>query len=214
MEKEISNPPQRNQSIQSLVSAIATSALNSIKTSGIAKRYKRLKGKTKNRFDADEAEVIILVGTENGSTARFASAIFEQLLAGGTRVYINDMNKYEPYLAAKHMLFFCSTYGDGEAPKSASRFKKRIKTISQLNDIQFSVVGFGASSYKKFCAYAIKTQKRLTKQQWATSIVPLHTVNKRSADEFAAWAQVWSAASGYSISADPETYRKYMSKKK
>lgn len=214
MHKTSSLKPKRSKKIQSLVSALATSALDKIKTSGIAKSYKRLKGKTINSFEAHQAEVVILVGTEKGSTARFASAVFDQLLVAGVPVYINDMNRYETYLSAKHLLFFCSTYGDGEAPKTATRFKKRLKETAQPNDIQFSVVGFGASSYKKYCAYAIKTQKRLSKQPWATSIVPLHTVNKRSADEFAVWAQAWSDASGYSLSTNPDIYRICTSKKK
>ena len=214
MEKQKVKTPKRSKKIKSLVSALTTSALDTIKTSGIVKRYKRLKGKTNNSFEPDQAEVILLVGTENGSTARFASAVFDQLLEAGVSVYINDMNKYESYLSAKHLLVFCSTYGDGEAPKTATRFKKRLKETAQPNDIQFSVVGFGASFYKKYCAYAIKTQKRLSKQPWATSIVPLHTVNKRSADEFAVWAQAWSDASGYSLSTNPDIYQKYTSKKK
>ena len=194
-------------SLWAMVLALASIAIAAFSWTGFVISYKRLKGKSNNRHSANEAEIIILVGTENGSTAKYASAVFEQLSALGKKVYIDDMNKYKTYPSAKHLIIFSCTYGDGEPPASANNFKKRFKKYAQNDEIQFSVVGFGSSAYSGYCAFAIKTDKMLRKQKWATQLLPLHTVNKRSSAEFVAWAKAWSTATGYELSTDAERYK-------
>ncbi len=194
-------------SLWATILALASTAIAAFSWTGFVISYKRLKGKSNNRHSSDEAEIIILVGTENGSTAKYASAIFEQLSILGKKVYIDDMNKYKTYASAKHLIIFSCTYGDGEPPASADNFKKRFKKYTQNDEIQFSVVGFGSSSYSDYCSFAIKADKMLRKQKWATQLLPLHTVNKRSSADFVAWAKAWSTATSLELSTDAERYK-------
>ena len=46
----------------------------------------------------------------------------------------------------------------------------------------------------------------LSKQKWAKPLLETHTVNKRSATEFAAWAKAWSEKSGINLSDNPDNY--------
>ena len=61
--------------------------------SGFVITFKRTKTKIgKNKYKAIEAEIILLVGSENGSTVGFASKIQEQFLANGKKSFIAQMN--------------------------------------------------------------------------------------------------------------------------
>ena len=56
--------------------------------SGFTMSWRRMKNKIKNQFSANESTIIILVGSENGSTLGFANAIQKQLVAFGKKVFI------------------------------------------------------------------------------------------------------------------------------
>ena len=55
--------------------------------SGFAMTLKRRSSRIKNKYKAEESKFILLVGSENGSSLRFANAIHKQLLAHGEKVY-------------------------------------------------------------------------------------------------------------------------------
>lgn len=64
---------------------------------GFVITFRRTKTKIKNKYKANEAEFIILVGSENGSTLFFANQIHKQLLADGKRSFVTAMNQYQNY---------------------------------------------------------------------------------------------------------------------
>ncbi len=105
----------------------------------------------KNEFTKDEAEYIILVGSETGSTLKFASLFYSALTSKKLSVYMSELNKYDHYKKAKHLIVFTSTYGEGEAPANASRFHKLFQTIDQSNILKYAIVGFGSLAYKNYC---------------------------------------------------------------
>src|SRR5690606_14837778 len=84
--------------------------------SGFVITFKRKAVKIKNKFKADEAEIILLVGSENGSTLHFANKIHQQLLAVNTKSFITTLNQYRAFSQAKQLVIFTSTYGLGDAP--------------------------------------------------------------------------------------------------
>ena len=68
------------------------------------------------------------------------------------------------------------------------------------------MVGFGSKSYQEFCAFALKVNNLLAKQNWAEPTTSIFTVNDRSAEEFAAWAHVWSEQTLHSLATAPAVY--------
>ena len=56
--------------------------------SGFAMTLKRRASRIKNKFKAEESKFILLVGSENGSSLRFANAIHKQLMAHGEKAFI------------------------------------------------------------------------------------------------------------------------------
>lgn len=173
---------------------------------GFVITFKRSKSKIKNKFKANEAEIIILVGSENGTTLFFANQIQKQLISDGKKVYLSEMNKYQQYPNAKHLLIFTSTYGLGDAPSNATLFKDLLQKTPQLQAIQYSVVGFGSKSYVDYCAYAKEVDELLAQTNWATQITELQTVNDRSTDEFVNWAHLWAEKSLHTLATSPAIY--------
>lgn len=174
--------------------------------SGFAMTLKRRSSRVKNKFKAEESKFILLVGSENGSTLRFANAIHKQLMAHGEKVFLTELNNYSVYPKAEHLIVFTSTHGLGDAPSNGSKFKSLIYKTEQKQKINFSVVGFGSTAYPDFCGFAHDVDFLLEKQPWAERFLDLQTVNDKSADEFVNWVKLWSAKTEIPLSLTPSLY--------
>lgn len=174
--------------------------------SGFAMTLKRRASRIKNSFKASESNLILLVGSENGSTLAFANAIQKQLLAQGKKVFLGELNSYTSYPKAEHLIVFTSTHGLGDAPANATSFLSRLQKTAQQQPIQFSVVGFGSMAYPDFCGYANEIDQALAEQKWANRVLDMQTVNDKSATEFVAWIRLWSAKTGINLATTPSLY--------
>ena len=173
---------------------------------GFVITYKRTRTKIKNKFKADQAEIVISVGSENGSTLFFANQIHQQLLADGKKSFLAELNNYRIYPKAQKLLIFTSTYGLGTAPNNANQLDKLLQKYPQQQEIDFSVVGFGSKAYPDYCAYAIELDELLGKQSWAKKFLPIHTVNDKSTEEFTKWVKNWSEKSLIALVTSPAVY--------
>jgi sulfite reductase (NADPH) flavoprotein alpha-component len=173
---------------------------------GFAITFKRTRTKIKNKYKAENADIVILFGSENGSTLFFANQIHKQLLSDGKRSFLTEMNQYKTYPEAKHLLIFTSTYGLGDAPSNATKFEELLTKYPQKQEITYSVVGFGSKAYPDFCAYALHVEQLLEQQSWGKKLVELHTINDRSTAEFVAWAHQWSEKSLIALATAPAVY--------
>ncbi|TDG36504.1 FAD-binding oxidoreductase [Pedobacter changchengzhani] len=160
--------------------------------SGFAIWWKRRQVKIKNKYKASEAEFILLVGSENGTTFHFAKAIYHQLLKSEKAVYIGQLNDYMVFPKAKQLVVFTATYGIGEAPTNASKFIDLLKRSQQKQPVAFSVVGFGSHGYPDFCKFGYEVNNVLSQQNWAEPLVEIHCVNDRSPGDFTKWATLWA----------------------
>ncbi|HEU4789897.1 MAG TPA: PepSY domain-containing protein [Flavobacterium sp.] len=174
--------------------------------SGFAMTLKRRSSRIKNKFKAEESKFILLVGSENGSTLRFANAIHKQLLAHGEKVFITELNNYTMYTKAEHLIIFASTHGLGDAPHNGSKFISLVNTIEQKQKINVSVVGFGSTAYPDFCGFAREIDVLLANQNWSERLLELQTVNDKSAEEFVNWVKLWSTKTEIPLSATPSLY--------
>nr|WP_315179921.1 PepSY domain-containing protein [uncultured Flavobacterium sp.] len=174
--------------------------------SGFAMTLKRRSSRIKNKFKPEDSRFILLVGSENGSSLRFANAIHKQLLAHGEKAFLTELNNYSVYPKAEHLIVFTSTHGLGDAPSNASKFISLINKTEQQHKINVSVVGFGSKAYPDFCGYARDIDTLLAKQNWAEHFLELQTVNDKSAEEFVGWVKLWSTKTGISLSSTPSIY--------
>ena len=182
--------------IWALILAVAAVNILFFIWSGFVITLKRRTGKINNKYKASESEIIILVGSENGSTFKFAGAIFQQLLKQGHRPYLTELNSYTNFPAAKHLIIMTASYGLGEAPTNANKFTKLFTQSSQHQDIKYSVVGFGSKAYPDFCKFAFEASQLFQQTTWAKPLIDIHTVDDKSPADLALWVEAWSQQSG------------------
>ena len=175
--------------------------------SGFVITFKRTRTKVaKNKVKATEAECIILVGSEGGTTLGFANAIHDQLLSQGKLSYLVSMNEYQVFPNAKHLLVLTSTYGIGDAPTNAKKFENLLHKFPQNQNVKVAVVGFGSRAYTEFCGYAIRVSNWLKETTWAKELIVLKTINDRSPEEFTSWVKEINQELETNLSITPANY--------
>lgn len=172
---------------------------------GFAITFSRKSVKVRNTCSPAEAAYILLYGSEGGNTLQVAQKVFAQLQALGKKAYLAPLNSYQHYPKGSHLLVFTSTYGVGNPPSNADRFFSLLNTTHQEN-MSYTVVGFGSKLYPDYCAFAIAIEQALKDQSWAKPLLPLHTVNDQSVDEFLQWVVAWNGQSELALETTPSHY--------
>lgn len=190
----------RANAIWAVVLAIASLNILFFIYSGFVIWWKRRANRIKNKYKFDQAEFILLVGSENGTTFRFASAIHEQLLKNGKTSFMAELNGYKVFPRAKQILVFSATYGQGDAPTNSGKFLSLLERYPQTKPTDFSVVAFGSHAYPDFCKFGYEVNNALSHQSWAKPLIEIHTVNDRSPEEFTRWASLWAQTTNIEIS--------------
>lgn len=173
---------------------------------GFTMTFRRTSAKIRNKYKVNEAEYILLVGSESGTTLTFANKIQKQLIASGKKVFIAYLNEYQVFPKAKYLVVFTSTYGLGDAPANAEKFETLLNKYPQKNTIGFSVVGFGSNAYKDFCGFAKRVDMLLDSQSQLVRFTEIFMINDRSADGFSKWAKSWGEKAGIPLMTSPAYY--------
>lgn len=189
----------RSNSFWAIIMAVTAAYILFFIYSGFVITWKRIQSKSKNKYKAEECSIIILVGSENGSTYRFASAVYNQLIKHSEKAYLADLDKYTIYAKAKHLVVMTSTYGEGDPPSNAKKFFKLLENQPQLQTVQFSVVGFGSRSYAQFCQFAYDVDHLLRQQSWAQPIMDVVAVNEKSPQDFSTWLTAYTQQTGFHL---------------
>lgn len=137
----------------------------------------------------EEAEAVILVGSQSGSTWNYARQLQRQLQAGGLRVHSAAMNAVQDdYPQACCVLVLAATYGDGQAPDSAAQFLARLDELRwPERQLPVAVLGFGDRQFPRFCAYAEAVEEALARQG-CPQLLPLARIDRQASGELNAWA--------------------------
>ncbi|OOV16643.1 PepSY domain-containing protein [Flavobacterium sp. LM4] len=196
----------RINAVWAIILAIACINILFFVYSGFAITLKRRSGLIKNKFKANESSIILLVGSENGSSFRFANAILKQLTDQGHKAFITELNRFSVYPKAEHIIIFSSTHGLGDPPSNGTQFKSLLHKQNQKQKINFSVIGFGSKSYPDFCKFAVEADQLLETQNWTERFLELQTVNDKSAIEFVNWVKLWSEKTGIPLATTPSLY--------
>ncbi|AEI50980.1 PepSY domain-containing protein [Runella slithyformis] len=150
---------------------------------------------------ADDAEIIILVGSETGHTWRFADALEEAYQNLGIKVGTLGMEHFPKLNGKKTVLFLTSTYGNGDAPQNAQNIIEQLEEkMSFAEAIQFSVLGFGSRQYPAFCAFAEQFRNHIVPLGNAREIVPYMTVDNQSAVQFIDWVRALNRSQKITLS--------------
>ncbi|WP_026704863.1 PepSY domain-containing protein [Flavobacterium soli] len=194
----------RASAIWSIILAIACINILFFIYSGFAITLKRMKNKLRNKYKKEDCKFIILVGSENGTTIRYANAVHNELLKNGQRSFITELNNYTIFPKAEHLIVITATYGLGDAPTNATKFLQKIKENPQSNSVHFSVLGFGSKAYPDFCQFAFEVHNALLQESWAEPLLEIHTVNDKSPDDFEKWTSLWSQKTAIPFDISPK----------
>ena len=161
---------------------------------------RRSRPKIMRNAKANQADTIILVGSESGSTWGFASTLHKALVETGQAVHTTAMSSFDPahYARAQRMLILAATYGDGDAPASAKGFLDRLSRTSPKHVIPLAVLGFGDRSFPTYCSFADAVAQSAEARGWPV-LVPFETVDRQSPQDFARWGHMLGAALGLDL---------------
>ena len=162
--------------------------------SGLKITLKRRKHTKRNSFKITKSEYIILVGSENGNTMRYARSLYDLLIINRKSVFLDYLNNYEEQKHKHHLIIMTSTYGLGEAPANANRFLKKLKSSTGAHEFDFSVLGFGSRSYPDFCQFAIDVDEALSICNNTRRQTEIGFVDRQSQANFDEWKNLWCAS--------------------
>ena len=160
----------------------------------------RRRPRLKNNTPAAQAETVILVGSEGGTTWGFAGTLALALREAGQSVHIASMTGFSPtrYRRAQRFLVLAATYGEGDVPASAKGFLERIRALQAPPAAPVAVLGFGDRSFPKFCAFAESVEKTAQTMGWET-LLPFDTIDRQSVQDFTRWGRLLGQALGIEL---------------
>lgn len=170
-------------------------AVLSVTGSLIWLKRRRARPQLAHNARAAEAELVVLVGSEGGSTWGFAVTLARALQGAGKRVHMAAMGDMaSAYPHARAMIVLTATWGDGAAPASARGFAERLRAHKGKH-MPVAVLGFGERSFAQFCAFAETTSAVFAEKEWPL-LLPLARIDRQSAPDFAVWGQDLATALG------------------
>mgnify|MGYP001426063353 CR=1 FL=1 len=147
-----------------------------------------------------QADTLIFVASENGSTWGFAEALHAALVRAGHTVHTSGLENFRTGAAARQVFVLAATYGDGQAPAHAARALARIAQ-QPASSARVAVLAFGDRQFDAFCAYGQALDEALRARGWAT-LLPLARINQQSAQEFLRWGDAVAQALGQPLAID------------
>ncbi|PKG22348.1 assimilatory sulfite reductase (NADPH) flavoprotein subunit [Niallia nealsonii] len=110
-------------------------------------------------------EITILYGSQTGTAQGIAETKGKVLTEKGFNVTVSSMNDFKPnnLKKVKNLLIVVSTHGEGDPPDNAITFHEFLhgKRAPKLDELNFSVLSLGDSSYEFFCETGKEFDQRL-----------------------------------------------------
>lgn len=110
-------------------------------------------------------EVTILYGSQTGNGQALAEKLTKNLKAEEFQVTLASMNEFKPNSLKKieNLLLIVSTHGEGDPPDNALPFYEFLhsKRAPQLDNLHYSILSLGDSSYEFFCQTGKQFDERL-----------------------------------------------------
>ncbi len=147
-----------------------------------------------------QADTIVLVGSEGGSTWAFAATLARALRDAGQLVHVAPMAGFAParYRQARRFVVLAATYGEGDAPASAKGFLDQLQALKTVPTAPLAVLGFGDSSFPAFCAFARAVDQTAQAKGWP-ALMAFDTIDRQSPQDFAHWGRALGQALGIEL---------------
>ncbi|WP_457646155.1 PepSY domain-containing protein [Profundibacter sp.] len=161
---------------------------------------RRARPKMPKGVAAKQADTVILVGSEGGSTWGFAATLQDALMAQGHSIHAAPMSRFDPekYTSAKQIILLAATYGDGAAPSSAKGFMDKLIALKTAPAAKLAVLGFGDRQFPAYCAFAQQVVEQAEEKGW-DQLIPMDTVDQQSPQDFARWGMALGQVLGHEL---------------
>ncbi|MGJ9384504.1 assimilatory sulfite reductase (NADPH) flavoprotein subunit [Salipaludibacillus sp. CF4.18] len=110
-------------------------------------------------------DVTILYGSQTGNAQGLSEDAGKKLTSRGFDVTVSSMSDFKPKQLKKvsNLLIVVSTHGEGDPPDNAITFHEFMlgKRAPKLDDLRFSVLALGDTSYEFFCKTGADFDQRL-----------------------------------------------------
>lgn len=163
----------------------------------ISLRKRWARGRLRGQVPAEAAEILVLVGSEGGTTWGFAKALHQALTAAGRRVHLAPMNDVPRRSPASHMIILAATAGQGEAPASAHAFLERLAKWQGARP-EAMIVGFGDRRFPQFCGYARQVEAACMTHGFPLAM-QAEFIDRQSTAAFAHWVEQLGARLALSL---------------
>jgi len=148
-----------------------------------------------------QADTLLFVASETGTTWGFAQALHAALVRNGHRVHTAALEHFQAGgPAARRIVVLAATHGEGQPPAHAAQALARIAR-TPAGAAQVAVLGFGDRQYPAFCAFADALEQALRGRGWP-QLLPLARIHQQSAQEFTRWGQQLAQALGEPLELD------------
>jgi sulfite reductase (NADPH) flavoprotein alpha-component len=141
-----------------------------------------------------QADVLVFVASEGGSTWGFAQTLHDALSQLGHRVHTGALEDFQTTAATRQVFVLAATYGEGQAPAQASRALEHIAQ-TKASAVPVTVLGFGDRQFPAFCAFAVALDQTLRARGWP-ALLPLERIHQQSGQQFARWGIALAQALG------------------
>ncbi|HWO95797.1 MAG TPA: assimilatory sulfite reductase (NADPH) flavoprotein subunit [Bacillus sp. (in: firmicutes)] len=157
-------------------------------------------------------EVTVLYGSQTGTAQGLAEKAGKTLQERGFQVSVSSMSDFKPNNLKKvqNLLIVVSTHGEGDPPDNALSFHEFLhgRRAPKLDNLHFSVLALGDSSYEFFCQTGKEFDQRLA-ELGGTRLYPRFDCDLDFEEPASEWLKGvldnLSEASGESSTPTPET---------